>query len=76
MGKRQVRIFQSDIEKHLPELFLQSAVQVILNNNVVLTGSLSKSGKGGLTLQDFRFGKHEFKAEEIIEVIYDIEAPY
>ncbi len=76
MGKRQVRIFQLDIEKHLPELFLQSAVQVILNNNVVLTGSLSKSGKGGLTLKDFRFGKHEFKAEEIIEVIYDIEAPY
>jgi hypothetical protein len=76
MGKRQVRIFQTNLDKHLPELLAQPAVQVVLHNNVVLTGSLSGGDKGAFTLIDFRFGKHEFRPEEVIEIIYDVEAPY
>ena len=75
MGKRQVRIFQKDLEKHLPELLLQPAVQVVLRNNVVITGLLS-GDEELLILKDFRFGKHEFGIEEVIEIIYDVEAAY
>ncbi|MBC5993583.1 hypothetical protein [Pontibacter cellulosilyticus] len=76
MGKRQVRIFRKDLEKHLPELVQQPAVQVVLRSKVVLAGSLSSINSGKLQLKDFRFNKHEFLPEEVEEIIYDIEAPY
>ena len=76
MGKRQVRIFQKDLEKRLPEVLQQPVVQVVLRNKSVLVGSLSGTSAGGLQLKDFRFHKHEFTLEEVEEIIYDIEAPY
>ncbi|WP_439880182.1 hypothetical protein ACSX1A_13575 [Pontibacter sp. MBLB2868] len=76
MGKRQVRIFRKNLEEHLPELLLQSSVQVVLRSKAVLNGVLSSSGPAMLALQDFRFGKHTFAFNDVEEVIYDIEAPY
>ena len=76
MGKRQVRIFRKDLEKHLPELLQQPAVQVVLRNKAVLAGSLSSIKSDKLQLKDFRFNKHDFSLDEVEEIIYDIEAPY
>lgn len=76
MGKRQVRIFQKDLEKRLPEVLQQSVVQVVLRNKTVLSGSMSSINAGELQLKDLRFNKHEFTLEEVEEIIYDIEAPY
>lgn len=76
MGKRQIRIFNKDLKQHLPELFRQASVQVVLSSKVVLHGSLSGLNNGMLQLQDFRFGKHEFDIEQVEEVIYDIEAAF
>jgi hypothetical protein len=76
MGKRQIRIFRKDLEQHLSELLQIPVVQVILQNKVVLHGSLSSLKTGELQLQDFRFGKHVIAPEQIEEIIYDIEAPY
>ncbi|WP_299819323.1 hypothetical protein [uncultured Pontibacter sp.] len=76
MGKRQVRIFQKDLEKHLQELLQQPVVQVVLRTKVVLAGSLSSINPGVLQLKDFRGGKHQFTLGEIEEIIYDLEAPY
>ena len=76
MGKRQVRIFRNDLEKHFPELLQQPVVQVVLRNRVVLAGSLSSISSGKIELKDFRFNKHEFSKDEVEVIIYDIEAPY
>jgi len=75
MGKRQIRIFRTDISEHLPEL-LQKAVQVVLRSRVVLHGVLLKLTPEQLQLQDQRFGKHMVPVEQVEEIIYDVEAPY
>ncbi|GAB3197855.1 hypothetical protein ABID22_000725 [Pontibacter aydingkolensis] len=76
MGKRQVRIFQKDLEQRLPELLQQPVVQVVLRTKAVLAGSLSSINSSRLQLKDFRFNKHEFTPDEVEEIFYDIEAPY
>lgn len=76
MGKRQVRIFRKDLEKHLSELLQQPTVQVVLRSKVVMHGALSALGQEKLQLIDCRFGKHVFVPEQVEMVIYDIEAPH
>jgi hypothetical protein len=76
MGKRQVRIFQKDLEKHFEDLLQQPAVQVVLRSKEVLHGTVCSIDKGIFLLKDFRFGKHHFTMEQVEEIIYDIEAPY
>lgn len=76
MGKRQVRIFQKDLEKRLSEVLQQPVVQVVLRNKSVLAGSLSDINTGELQLKDFRFNTHKFSVNDVEEIIYDIEAPY
>ncbi|MFD2514508.1 hypothetical protein ACFSRY_11570 [Pontibacter locisalis] len=76
MGKRQVRIFRKDLDKHLSELLRQPTVQVVLRSKVVMHGILRTLGEGKLQLEDFRFGKHNFTADQVEEIIYDLESPY
>ncbi|WP_018479817.1 hypothetical protein [Pontibacter roseus] len=76
MGKRQIRIFRTDIPQRLPELLLQGEVQVILRSRVVVQGVLKEASAEELELQDGRRSRHRIPLQEVEEVIYDIEAPY
>jgi hypothetical protein len=76
MGKRQIRIYRTNIPKHLPELKMQDSVQVILRSRVVVQGKLITATEEEFEILDGRRHKHSIPVQDVEEVIYDIEAPY
>ena len=76
MGKRQIRISGNKLQDHAVELLMQPVVQVILRNRVVVTGKLLHTAPETITLQDMRQSKHILPADQVQEIVYDVEAPW
>jgi len=76
MGKRQIRISGVKLQEHEMELLSQPAVQVILRNRVVVTGKLLQTSPETITIRDMRLNQQVLPADQIQEVIYDIEAAW
>ncbi|PSR56683.1 hypothetical protein AHMF7605_25895 [Adhaeribacter arboris] len=75
MGKRQFRIGQKDLLNKSDDL-LGRKIQVILNNNRVLSGSLEVLSASELLLKDARFNLHRISPNDVREVVYDQETLY
>lgn len=76
MGKRQIRISGTRLQEHEMELLERPAVQVVLRNRVVLAGKLLQVSPENITVQDMRRSRHVLPADQIQEVIYDVEAAW
>lgn len=58
------------------ELLTQSAAQIVLRSRVVVAGKLLHISPENITVQDMRLNKHVLPADQIQEVIYDVEAAW
>ncbi|EAY28571.1 hypothetical protein [Microscilla marina] len=70
MGKRQIRIFESDIDPKLPEL-VQKELNLILKNNLTLRGTIYKYDESKLYLKDTIHRKHVIDKSAVAEIIID-----
>jgi len=76
MGKRQIRISGTKLQQHTSELLNQPAVQVVLRSRVVLAGKVLTISPETITVQDMRRSKHVLPADQLQEIIYDVEADW
>jgi hypothetical protein len=75
MGKRQVRIFQKDIDLNRQRLLQQDA-HVVLGSGRVLRGVIIELTGRHLTLLNQRLHPQTVGLEEVEEIVYDKEAAY
>ncbi len=75
MGKRQFRISQKDLMSKASDLQGQK-VQVILEENRVITGVVQDLSDAELLIQDARFNLHRISPDHVREVVYDRETLY
>ena len=73
MGKRQRRIFRSNLEKEHQALLGQN-LQLITIQGRVLTGTLESLLNGVVALRDGRRFLHHLPLAHVEEVVLDIEA--
>ena len=76
MGKRQIRIAGTKLQNHTLELLEQPAVQVVLRSRVVVAGKILDVSPETITVQDMRRSKHVLPANQLQEIIYDVEADW
>ncbi len=75
MGKRQLRIFRTDLPKHQATLPGREA-NVLLTNQTTLHGYIEKAEGEALLLRDLRRRHHLLKFADIEEVMLDRETLY
>ncbi|QNF32380.1 hypothetical protein HUW51_06410 [Adhaeribacter swui] len=75
MGKRQFRVSQKDLISKAGDLQGQK-VQVILEENRVITGVIQDLSATELLVQDARFNLHRISPDHVREVVYDQETLY
>ena len=75
MGKRQTRIFRTDLAKHLATLPGREA-NVLLTNQTTLHGYIEKIEGDALLLRDLRRKHHLLPFADIEEIMLDQETAY
>lgn len=70
MGKRQIRIFESEIEAKLPGL-VQKELTLILKNDLTFRGKIYEYNQSDLLLRDTIRRKHVIAKSAIAEIIVD-----
>jgi hypothetical protein len=75
VGKRQLRIFRTDLAKHLATLPGREA-NVLLTNQTTLHGYIEKADGETLLLRDLRRKHHRLRFADIEEVMLDRETAY
>ncbi len=75
MGKRQLRIFRTDLGKHLATLPGREA-NVLLTNQTTLHGYIEKAEGEVLLLRDLRRKQHRLPFADIEEIMLDRETAY
>lgn len=75
MGKRQFRVAQKDLLSKAAELQGQK-VQVMLENNRVLTGLVRQVSVDEMLIEDALFNLHRLSLHDVWEVVYDKETLY
>ncbi|MEJ8756200.1 hypothetical protein WG947_04275 [Pontibacter sp. H259] len=76
MGKRQIRIAGTKLQNHTLELMERPAVQVIMRSRVVLAGKVLDISPETITVLDMRRSKHVLPTDQLLEIIYDVEADW
>ncbi len=75
MGKRQTRIFNRDILKHI-SILLGLEVNLLLKTGVILHGIIVDITGETLVLKDLRMKKHQLPVQLIEEIMLDKESLY
>ena len=75
VGKRQLRIFRTDLAKHLATLPGREA-NVLLTNQTTLHGYIEKAEDDALLLRDLRRKPHRLNFADIEEIMLDRETAY
>lgn len=70
MGKRQIRIFEKDIEAKLQDL-VQKELNLILKNDLTLRGEIYSYDQSHVYLKDTIRRKHVIEKSAIAEIIID-----
>jgi small nuclear ribonucleoprotein (snRNP)-like protein len=74
MGKRLKRIMNFEIVANLKEL-QNKEVDLVLANNTTLHGYIKQIDSQMAVLEDKRFERHQLKLDDIVEIVFDFEAP-
>jgi small nuclear ribonucleoprotein (snRNP)-like protein len=74
MGKRLKRIMNFEIVANLKEL-QNKEVDLVLANNKTLHGYIKQIDSQMAVLEDKRFERHQLKLDDIVEIVFDFEAP-
>ncbi len=75
MGKRQKRIFPSQIALSLAEI-INKEVNLVLKSGKTVAGTVKSMNGNQIVLQDHFLQKHNVRLEEIEEIVIDFVAPY
>lgn len=75
MGKRQKRIFSTQLSAELPVL-LSKQLQVVFKNNTTLSGALSSVQSQNIVVVDYFLKKHIVDIKEIEEIVIDFVSEY
>lgn len=70
MGKRQIRIFEEEIEAKLQDL-VQKELNLILKNDLTFHGEIYNYDQSHVYLQDTIRRKHVIEKSAIAEIIID-----
>ncbi len=70
MGKRLTRIFEAQIQTHLPKLLGQE-IHLILKNNVTLHGIILKIETQHIVFKDMILRKHTIPIAELSQILKD-----
>ena len=75
MGKRLIRIFDSEITEKIQSL-VDIEINLILKNDVTLHGKITQADKLNIQFKDSIRRIHKIKLTEIAEIVLEKEADY
>ncbi len=75
MGKRQLRIFRTDLANHQANLPGREA-NILLTNQTTLHGYILKLDENWLFIRDLRRKEHKISLTEVEEIMLDRETKF
>jgi hypothetical protein len=75
VGKRQLRIFRTDLANHQANLPGQEA-NILLTNQTTLHGYIVRLDESWLLMRDLRLKEHRISLKEIEEIMLDRETKF